>query len=317
MTTVTVENVLITGFLNAGFGSVTYSGVGLPPAISNGCKVSNVEIQGCGVGINLAGSDANAMTFTNIRMFFNPPPPEGPADSRRIGIIEDSFLGNRFFGCEIDGASGASTYVPNNTALATFVGMYQEGTSGGNECASAATSYWGGIWNGFSDASLFYGAPTPTNWTGVVQNSVDVTGFGVRSTFHDRATHYIYGFAASDTGDAGYAMRYAGPALGQGYWTWEYTGGSWPSLGMTTATAPEGFGLLMHIDGFLAGRSSADRRYTFASADAVTYQQIKYGARTVGDRGRIEHVREAWRLRRARCRARWLWRARPALRLCL
>ena len=284
MTIGRIDNVYIVGFLNAGIGACAglwaddagYS----PPSNVNGLVASNVQIQSCGVGVNMTGTDPNACSFYDLNIVFNQMYPD-PQDPRRVGIIEDSFLGNRYVGVQMAGSGGAGVYVPKNTCSATFVGLYQESDCVENECHSASASFWGGATVGFTEDSIYYGA-LPYGWVGVVQSSTNGGGYDIRSTFHDQQNHAIYGFSTKDNNWGGYSMQYGAAALGRGYWVWDYA--AWPSLAMTTSSAIEGYGHVMHIDGYLAGRSTADRRYTFESKYSVHYPQIKYGARTIGDR---------------------------------
>lgn len=284
MTIGRIENVYIKGFLNAGIGACAglwYGTYGYsPPSNVNGLTVSNVQIQSCGAGVNMAGTDPNACSFYDLNIIFNNLYPD-PPDSRRVGIIEDTFLGNRYVGVQMAGSGGAGVYVPKNTCSATFVGLYQESDCIENECHSASASFWGGTTVGFTEDSIYYGA-LAYGWVGVVQSSTNGSGYDIRSTFHDQINHAIYAFSTKDSGWGGYSMQYGAAALGRGYWVWDYA--AWPNLAMTTSRALEGYGHLMHVDGYLAGRTTADRRYTFECKDSVHFAQIKYGTRSVGDR---------------------------------
>jgi hypothetical protein len=279
-----IEDCYIDGFfcgicIVAGVWSPFFNRGYSPSVNANGVYVRRLHIQNCPVGLNSVGPDANANSFSDMDLVGNSSIP----DDRRIGIIDNSFLGNRYFNVQMNGYDGAAVYIPNYTNMSAFFGMYQETNSGANDVFSAQASFWGGTVLGFTSTSYAYGVPEPERWRGVKNNTTLGSGINVKSVFHDNSSGRMYQMLATDTLGIGYAYEYQTPALGAGYWGMQYSG-TWCSIGYSTARATEGYGHIVFVDGRLEGRTTADRRYLFSHAEALQYSQIKYGKRDVGDR---------------------------------
>lgn len=99
-----ITNCVIANFDgDAIFGASTAGGA-TDEGNTNGTVLHNVRITGCRTGVFIDGGNSNAWHVSAVDIF----------GCRRWGIWDSSFLGNYFFGCQVDGCSlYAGAYPPS------------------------------------------------------------------------------------------------------------------------------------------------------------------------------------------------------------
>jgi hypothetical protein len=115
-----VKNVIVTGFpigVNI-YGDVNMKGDPEAPNgyIADRCVFENVSVQGCTFGWLFTGGDANQSVIIGC-------------EARNIegwGFMDNSLLGNHFFGCHVIDANLGAYFVPQASGYGTFTGCYSE-----------------------------------------------------------------------------------------------------------------------------------------------------------------------------------------------
>lgn len=236
-----------------------------------------------GGGIFAYSNDANACEFYGCSILGNL---VSPRDPREIGINDQSFLGNYYRGNHISGTGGSAWYCRGAVNASYFSGgNYIEGDCGTNRIYAAATGVGpGGIKNNFSDDSNFHGVAAPGDWRNVAARTVNtVAPVGVQlDAYLGGEAGVAFGWEQASTEAAGrYRLVYQEQWMERGWWAYVYANIR-SSIGFSNQRAEEGYGNIRFNNGYVLGLPS-DKRFFFASNDAMLDPYVRYSRRVVGD----------------------------------
>ncbi len=260
----------------------------LPSLDCSGSRIEGAESSACGIGLQFLGGDANTCTIIAPKITGQWEVDPFPAAER--GIVDASFLGNRFYSPWVQSLRGPGFQVgstlsgaPSSTG-GLFGGYFEavgdldiqasgyhvSGTTGGGAfvCFGFAER------RGFTKRSMYYGAPSQGD-------EMNLSGYGRASTDNE-----LCQFALSDhkrIDPVGGFMAWMYNRTLTGWWNHEY----YLLAGVTTlqessAAATEGYGWLGFPRGFFFGASDPDRFFVFPTKAASLNGQHYGGKRLVG-----------------------------------
>ncbi|MBS2014149.1 MAG: hypothetical protein JST00_14765 [Deltaproteobacteria bacterium] len=247
---VSLNRLLLTGFLNAGV-HVQSPEAGQPRANALvGASSYDVKVIQCGAGIVTRGA-VKRCTFVGLDIFtFDQEGGWTAAEAdRAIGICERTTDGNTYVSFQVAATEGPFVYVPDVDNASALLGCYSEGLCGPGEIASPKVSVWGGTFGTlFTPTSAFHGVTTINDWRKV--EATATTGGVTISAKLKPDDGSVYGFSSSDDATP-YKLTYGSPTTG---W-WGLDHGANTAIAYSGGNAAEGGGFVWTPRGIFVGPS--------------------------------------------------------------
>jgi hypothetical protein len=275
-----LRNLMISGFTTAGIQIQAGAG-GAKQSNANAWHIDHALVAGCGVGVWVAGSDANG--GVGIAIDVENPGYQQPG-SGGFGIYDHSFLSATWIGCQVGISSGSPYIMDGQASFGSLIGCYAEGGNPPSR-AMAPSAVFSGQNVDFtpdSNATRIMSAPTGSRHI-FVRDDAGPVELQAWMSLHDGKT--VHAFASED--DHGNRIGYErGGSLQPGWWDLRYGMQNARTFYLLSdAAADEGPGHWWDLHGHFRGSwAPGDRYYFGVDRSALTSDAIRNGHFYPGDR---------------------------------
>lgn len=255
-----------------------------PMGNANICDFKSVTIYDCGVQTYFQGGDANFATVDGMYVLANGSA-DAVRDSRNLGIVDRSFLGNCYSNCHVSGSGGPGMWIEGAANQSSISGArYFELDCGISEVYAPQCGLGpGGVLSVLASDSIFYGCNGSLDWRGVGATVRDSNA--IQSIIRVKPDNEnLLSFDAPTESLNPIKFSYApGGEAGRGHFS--FVSFQRALLSFSNERAVDGEGHLRFVHGYVEG-SFTDRRFHFATPADYTFPGARQSRRLSGDHTR-------------------------------